>query len=196
MDDLERFCLMSRKSFFAYSALFFLILEPALTLLYILGIDDLESQKSINDDLIISALLAAVVLSGLCGFFYYKMIFRPRRVFRERVFILTQKDWLGYAIDDMHCGMLRFKDRVLIGKDSIMGKGLGVVLIYDEISSLYIKMDRYTFEGSKLQRRYLAADAGTHTYHICHLPSDTHFAREWAEMKEYLKQAAPHISVR
>ncbi|MBQ2604429.1 MAG: hypothetical protein II589_05285, partial [Clostridia bacterium] len=84
----------------------------------------------------------------------------------------------------------------LLGKDSIIGKGLGVMLIYDEISVLYVKMDRYTIEGSVLQRRYLAAQVGSQTYKVCYLPSNTQFARDWAEMREYLKQVAPHIEVR
>ncbi len=191
MEYLESFCLTSRAKFFGTAAILFVALEPILTVLILF-----ESEESGIGVLIVSAIMALCILIGFCIFFYYKMMYVPRKVFTGRVNYLQQQDWLGYAIQDMQSGTLKFKDTVLLGKDSIIGKDLGVMLIYDEISVLYVKMDRYTIEGSVLQRRYLAAQVGSQTYKVCYLPSNTQFARDWAEMREYLKQVAPHIEVR
>jgi len=191
MEYLEGFCLTSRKKFFSIALLYFVVLEPVLTILIFLG-----SETGETDDLILAGLMSAVVLFGLGGFFYCKMIYFPRKIFSGRVNYLTMKDWLGYAVIDMQKGTLKFKDTVLLGKDCIIGKGLGVMLLYDEISVLYVTMDRYSIEGTVFQRRYLAADVGSQKYKICYLPSSREFAREWAEMREYLKQSAPHIEVR
>ncbi len=191
MEYLESFCLTSRKKFFSLALLYFVVLEPVLTILIFLG-----SEESDTDDLIISGLMAFVILFGTGGFFFYKMIYYPRRVFTGRVNYLKIKGRLDYAVIDMQKGTFKFKDTVLLGNDCIIGKGLGVMLLYDEISVLYVTMDRYTIEGTVFQRRYLAADVGSQTYKLCYLPTSREFAREWAEMREYLKQAAPHIEVR
>jgi len=191
MEYLESFCLTSRKRFFTFAVLFFVVLEPVLTVLMFL-----ESNEGSTDEFVLSAVFSAFILIGLGGFFYYKMIYMPRKIFRGRVNYLQMQGWLNYALKDMQTGTLSFKDTVLLGKDCIIGKGLGVMLLYDEISLLYVTMDKYTIEGSVFQRRYLAAKVGSQTYKLCYLPSNTQFAREWNEMREYLKQAAPHIEVR
>ncbi len=175
----------------------FVILEPLLTIFFILAPEDY-----VDVDYTFEIIFSAAILLMLFIFFYIKMIKNPYDTFDRCIEYLKNEDLLEYAIRDLQNGHTKFNDMVVLGETCIIGKKLGVIIPYSEISRVYIKLTRFNVQTIfTAPRRYLAVDVGGTsyiggtTYCLCYLKTNTHFAREWNEMGDQIHEIAPQIII-
>ncbi|MBQ1388074.1 MAG: hypothetical protein IIY78_00410 [Clostridia bacterium] len=197
MDELRNFCLTARLKFYLVSLGLFIVLEPLLTIFFMLGDEDLADL-----DYKFHAVFSAILLLIAFIFFHYRLITKPRFNFKKCTEHLNDIGLLGRAIDDVHRGQERFEGNIIFGDTCIIGKGLGVIVPYSEVSRIYVNIKKYKVDIISSHRRYIAVDIGGSyyvggtQYNLCHVKTTSQFAREWREMAELLEHIAPDIEVK
>ena len=190
MKQLEKYCLVSRKKFYIISIIVIAIAEPIFTGILMVGDED---SDGIENPVIAAVIAAAFILISWL-FIHHGMITKPRKRFKGRLKYFERNGLLNYAISDVQCGVTKFDGKVLLGKYCIMGKGSGLIVFYNEISSMYVKIDRHTDDdGTTTETWNLKIDAGGKTYQICSVKKDQQSIREWAEICNFIQLKAPNI---
>lgn len=193
MEQLEKYCLTSRKKFYVISVILLIIGEVAGTAVMMAG--DIDSDGIENP--VLAAILTGIILIIFWIGFHHVMITLPRKAFKLRIAYFQQQGLLEYAISDVQRGVKKFDGRVLLGQYCLMGRGTGLIVFYNEISSLYVKIDRSRDDdGSTVETWELKLDAGGKTYEICTVPKTEQSVREWSEICTFIGLKAPNIQIR
>jgi len=190
MKQLEKYCLVSRKKFYIISIIVIAIAEPIFTGILMVGDED---SDGIENPVIAAVIAAAFILISWL-FIHHGMITKPRKRFKGRLKYFEKNGLLNYAISDVQCGVTKFDGKLLLGQYCIMGKGSGLIVFYNEISSMYVKIDRHTDDdGTTTETWNLKIDAGGKTYQICSVKNDPLSVHEWAEICNFIQLKAPNI---
>ncbi|MBQ1389003.1 MAG: hypothetical protein IIY78_05190 [Clostridia bacterium] len=193
MKQLKKYCLTSRTKFYLLSIIVCAILE-------VLGaavlLSDDEDGAAIEDPVIAAVIAGVVILIGWLVV-HHSVIVVPRRRFKKRLKYFQQQGLLNYALSDIKRGVTKFDGRVLLGEYCIMGKGTGLIVFYNEIGSMYVKITTSTDDdGNTFESWDLKIDANGVTYDICTVTKNAKSIKEWAEICTFLQLKAPNILIK
>ncbi len=193
MKQLEKYCLVSRKKFYIISIIVIAIAEPVCTGILMVGDEDSDGIENP----VIAAVIAAAFILVFWISIHHAMIIKPRKRFKGRLKYFENNGLINYAISDVQYGVKKFDGKVLLGNYCIMGKGTGLIVFYNEISSMYVKIDRSTDDdGDTTETWNLKIDAGGKTYKICSVKNNQQSVREWAEICNFIQLKAPNIQLK
>ena len=193
MKQLEKYCLTSRKKFYVISIIVFVIGEIVGTILMMIPDED---DDGVGDP-IVCAIITAIVLFILWIIAHHNYITKPRKRFKGRLKYFQQQGMIDYAVSDVNRGVKKFDGRLLLGEYCIMGKGSGLIVFYNEIGSIYVKINRSTDdEGNTTETWDLRIDAGGKTYTLCNVSKNPQSIQDWAEICTFLSIKAPHIHIK
>ncbi len=191
--QLEKYCLVNKTKFFVISIIVGVVATVFMTALLLADTEDGVTVEDPKTALIISiAIVFAFWLSYFIGW-----IIVPRRKFKKRIKYFKSKGVFNYVLLDIQQGVKKFGDRVLIGKYCLMCKSTGLIVFFDEISSIYIQVKSSTDDdGHKSEYWTLKIDAGGKTYFLCSVDSNQQTVKDWADICTYLKLTAPNIQIK
>ncbi len=192
MKQLEKYCLTSRKKFYLLSIIVVAIAEIVGTAILMVGDEDSDGIENP----VVAAAIAGVVIVIFWIAIHHSMIIKPRKRFRGRLKYFQQQGLLNYAISDIQRGVTKFDGKVLLGQYCIMGKGTGLIVFYNEISAMYVKIDRSSDEDGETETWSLKIDAGGKTYTICSVAKNAQSIKEWSEICTFLQFKAPNIQIK
>ena len=78
-----------------------------------------------------------------------------------------------------------------------MGKGTGLIVFYNEISDMYLKItssnenDNYNSESWALM-----IDANGESYHLCSVRKTYETEQDWSDIRKFIQLKAPNIRIR
>ena len=193
MKQLEKYCLISRKKFYIISIIVFVIGEIIGTILMMLPDED---DDAVGNP-VVCAIIAAAVLVILWIFAHYNYITKPRKRFIGRLQYFQQQGLLNYVLSDIEKGVTKFNGNFLLGEYCVMGKGTGLIVFYNEIGSMYVKINIHTDDdGHTTETWELKIDAGGKTYTLCSVNKNAQSIQDWAEICAFLSMKAPNILIK
>lgn len=189
--ELKKYCLTSRRKFYIISVI-------ALVLGEIFGTAILMIPDEDGDvfDPAVAAVITAVTLIIVWIIAHRHYITNPRKRFKGRLKYFEEKGVLNYAISDVQHGVKKFDDRMLLGQYCIMGKGTGLIVFYNEINAMYVKITINSDEDGTTESWELKIDAGGKTYDICTVNKNAKSVQEWNEICAFLRLKAPNIQIK
>ena len=193
MDQLKRYCLTSKNKFYTVSIVAFIFGEIFGTMILMLPDEDSNEVK----DPVICAIITTIVLLIAFVIAYIHFITNPRKRFKGRLQYFQQRGLVDYAISDVQRGVTKFNGKLLLGEYCIMGKGTGLIVFYNEIDSIYIKIHRSTDEdGSTTETWTLKIDACGKKYSVCNVIRNNRSLQDWADVRTFLSLKAPYIIIK
>lgn len=189
--ELQKYCLTSRKKFYFISVIAYIFLEIICTAVLMMPDEDSDGF-----DEPVAAVISAVVLLIIWIIAHCHYITTPRKRFKGRLKYFEEKGVLDYAISDVRQGVKKFDGRVLLGQYCIMGKGTGLIVFYNEINAMYVKITINSDEDGTTESWDLKIDAGGKTYDICSVKKNEKSIRDWADICTFLRLKAPNIQIK
>lgn len=193
MDRLREFCLIDKKRFNVVS----LCLAPPSEIIAVCSLLLIDEDEVYIKNNWVTALLGLLILLAIWYIFRIFLLKFPRGRFDKRLKYFERAGLLDYALSDIERGIKKFDESVLIGQYCIMGKGTGLIVFYDEISSITLKKDGFfNHKGSGNETWYLMIEAGDKPYKICSVKINEQTQTEWAEICNFLRLKAPNITIK
>ncbi len=193
MKEMKKYCIGKNTKFIYY---YIIVLSFVLIVVFFL-----RSGVNISDiytmaESIARPILFFIIVTVAASFVMKALVGNSKKRFEKRIAEFQSKGVLNDVLNDFQNALLFFKnDHAKIGKYCIFIKGEGLILLYNDISSVRLNIDKVTYESGGGNDYYVVqVCAGGKYYNLGQLKTGANDP-QLPQFINFIRLKAPHILI-